>query len=67
MKFFITAHPIDREHQEVIGIYYSGYVPSPSVGRVLKSLVAAGHTTVDCYFEPARDELTIHCSKKPRG
>ena len=66
MKVFVSAHPIDRVHQEKIGIYDSGIIHPLSLFRVLKALILAGHTTVDAIFDVKLNQLTIHCSKRER-
>ena len=63
LRYHVTAHPIDRAHQERLRIYESGYVKSVSLGRILKSLVEAGHTDIQSYVED--NVMHIHC-KKPR-
>lgn len=61
-KFHITAHPINRKHQEELGIYESGYVQSISVGRILSELVAVGHQNINSYVEDG--VIHFHCSAK---
>ena len=66
MKVFVSAHPIDRAHQERIGIYDSGIIHPLSLFRVLKALILAGHTTINAGFDAKLNQLTIHCSKRER-
>lgn len=66
MKVFVSAHPIDRAHQEKIGIYDSGIIHPLSLFRVLKALILAGHATIDASFDTNLNQLTIHCSKREK-
>lgn len=62
MKFFITAHPIDRPHQEQLGIYTDSYVEKEDVGKIMEALIEKGHWVVNTCI--ANDTIHIHCSKK---
>jgi hypothetical protein len=64
ISYYITAHPINRQHQQRLGIYTDGKVEYPSVGYIISELVKAGHTKINAYYEEDKARIVMHFSTK---
>jgi len=74
MKTYISAWPVNRQEQEKLGIYNSGYVRTQAVGGILHRLVKLWYMEINSFVEAygqddaKKNELRVvfHCSK-PKG
>lgn len=65
MKMYVTAFPIDKNFQKVIGIYDSGYVKHKEVGQIIESLTEHGYTECNSFTENRGGilQFTMHFMK----
>lgn len=71
MKTYISAFPVDKQFQQAIGIYVTGYIDTKDIGKILHALINAGYIEISSYVEcydqtddkVNLNRLSIHCTK----